>query len=165
MAKPIIFTAGIPGTGKSSYGRWLAKAKGFTYIDMEHDDLDVQGFRPSWDEFTGASGSDRFITELLSHPSPVCLDWGFPPQCVPIVRRLAQGGIDLWWFDADEAIAKKYFLRRATVSEAAFDTQMARIESARDQIMPLFRDHVITVITSDGVHLQNEDIYARMFEK
>ena len=164
MAKPIIFIAGVPGTGKSSFGRWIAKTKGFTYIDMEHDDLDNQGFRPSWDEFTGASGSKRFVTELLSHASPVCLDWGFPPQCLPIVRRLADAGIDLWWFDAEPVVAKKYFLQRGTVSQSAFDTQVALIESARHQIMPLFRDHVVTVITSDGVHLPNDDIYARMFE-
>lgn len=165
MAKPIIFVAGVPGTGKSSYGRWLAKTKGFTHVDMEHDDLDTHGFRKSWDEFTAPPRSTRFISELLSHRSRVCLDWGFPPQCLPIVRRLAEAGLDLWWFEASAALAKKYFLQRGTVLEAAFDKQMEWIESARGQIMPLFGDHVITAITSDGAYLKNEDIYAQMFEK
>jgi adenylate kinase family enzyme len=35
--KPILIS-GIPGTGKTSFGEWMAKTQGFLHLDMEDFD-------------------------------------------------------------------------------------------------------------------------------
>ena len=40
MAKPILLLCGIPGAGKSTFGRWLEESKHFKHLDMEMDGLD-----------------------------------------------------------------------------------------------------------------------------
>jgi len=50
MAKPLILLSGIPGSGKSFFGDWLAATKRFVHVDMEKDGkLEAQGLRASWD--------------------------------------------------------------------------------------------------------------------
>ncbi|HEU0049639.1 MAG TPA: hypothetical protein VFQ43_18775 [Nitrososphaera sp.] len=163
MSKPILLLSGVPGSGKSCYGRWLAKNKAYLHLDLEHGDLEKYGLQRVWDEFW-SSRSDGLISALLETAAPVCLDWGFPPRCLPIVRRLADVDVELWWFEADPHLAKKYFLERATVSEAAFDEQMANIEASRRAIMELFGQHVIRVFREDGMRVPCEEIYAQMFK-
>ena len=132
-------------------------------MDLEHGDLEKHGLQHLWDEFW-SSRSNGFISALLETAAPICLDCGFPPRCVPIVRRLADAGVELWWLEADTQLAKKYFLDRATVSEAAFNEQMANIEASRPAIMELFGQHVIRVFREDGARVPYEEIYAQMFK-
>jgi hypothetical protein len=163
MSKPILLLSGIPGSGKSCYGRWLAKNKAYLHLDLEHGDLEKHGLERLWDEFW-SSRSDRFIAALLENSCPICLDWGFPPRCLPIVQRLADAGIELWWFEADPQLAKKFLLDRATVSEAAFNEQMANIEASRRAIMELFGQNVIRPFREGGARVPHEQIYAQMFK-
>jgi hypothetical protein len=51
--------------------------------------------------------------------------------------------------EAEPQLAKKYFLDRATVSEATFNEQMANIEASRRAIMELFGEHVIDAFRED----------------
>jgi hypothetical protein len=81
MHKTQLFVSGIPGCGKSTFGRWLAQEKQFTYVDMEHDDLDKYGFRSSWNTFADGTDGGSFVSAIQTHPSSVVLDWGFPPVC------------------------------------------------------------------------------------
>ena len=91
------------------------------------------------------------------------MDWGFPPRCLWIVRRLVDGGVEPWWFDADPEIAKKYFLERGDVSVTAFDEQVANIKAARETIMEVFGDRIISVLKLDGTRLDYDAIYAQIF--
>jgi adenylate kinase family enzyme len=43
MSKPILLLSGVPGSGKSCYGRWLAKNKAYLHLDLEHGDLERHG--------------------------------------------------------------------------------------------------------------------------
>lgn len=67
-------------------------------------------------------------------------------------------------FEAEPQLAKKYFLDRATVSEATFNEQMANIEASRRAIMELFGQHVIDAFREDGARVPYEEIYAQMFK-
>src|SRR5438093_949094 len=116
MSSPILLLSGLPGSGKSSFARWLAKSKGYVHLDFDHGDLEKQCLHRLFDEFV-FSRSEQFIANLLEIEEPVCLDWGFPPRLLPIVHRLADAGVGIWWFDADPDVAKKHFLRRGDVSE------------------------------------------------
>ena len=163
MAKPILLLSGIPGSGKSSFARWLAKNKDYLHLDFDRGDLEKHGLHGPFDKFA-SSGSDQFIVELLKAHPPVCLDWGFPPRCLWIVRRLADAGVNVWWFDAEPEVAKKHFLSRGDVHETAFDEQIANIKASRGAIMELFGDRVISALNADGTHVSCEQIYAQIFK-
>jgi hypothetical protein len=161
MSKPILLLSGIPGSGKSSYGRWLVGNKGYIHLDFDQGDIEKHGLAKLFGEF--ASGrSDQFIAALLKKDAPICLDWGFPPSCLPIVQRLADAGVDAWWFEAEAQLAKKHFLHRGTVSEAAFNEQMTNIDASRGAIMKVFGQHIVHALKPDGTHVSCEEIYAQM---
>jgi hypothetical protein len=144
----------MPGTGKSSYARWLAETHRFQHVDVENDPDSLKSF---------SSSPSAFIAELLARPSPICFDWGFPPQCLALVRQFSDAGFDLWWFDADVSGAKRYFMQRGTVSEAAFERQVSLIAASRAEILQLFGAHILPVISPANERMSNEQIYATMF--
>jgi len=162
MSKPLLLLSGLPGTGKSSFGRCLEKEKGFLHVDFDHGGLQQHELETSF-RLLESSGARLFIAELLRRREPICLDWGFPPRCLWIVRRLVDGGVEPWWFDADPEIAKKYFLERGDVSVSAFDEQVANIKAARETIMEVFGDRIISVLKLDGTRLEYDAIYAQIF--
>lgn len=163
MSRPILLLSGIPGSGKSSYGRWLGHTKRFLHVDFDQGDLQKHFLLDSFREIE-SSGAERFIAQLLGLDSPVCLDWGFPPHCLWIVHRLAETGVNLWWFEAEKGLAKKHFLSRPKACEAAFDEQTANIEASRGAIMELFGDHIVHALRPDGTHVPSAKIYAQMFD-
>jgi shikimate kinase len=163
MSRPILLLSGIPGSGKSSYGRWLAAKKQFLHLDLEEGDLKKFRLEELWNAFWSA-GRDGFVEALLDHAAPICLDWGFPPNCLPIVQRLIDAGVEGWWFEAKPQPAKKHFLRKRPLAEADFNKQVKNIEASRPEIMTLFQQHIIQALQADGTHVPCEEIYAQMFK-
>jgi hypothetical protein len=163
MSEPVLLVSGVPGSGKSSFARWLAENKGYLHLDFDHGDFEKHRLHRLFDEFA-LSDSDQFVAELLKTDAPVCLDWGFPPRLLWIVRKLADAGVSIWWFDADPEVAKKHFLHRADVSEAAFDEQIANITASRGAIMEVFGDRVISAFRADRTHVPCEEIYVQLFK-
>ena len=163
MKKTQLFISGIPGCGKSTFGRWLAEQKQFTYVDMEHDGLDTNGFRPSWEEFCNGTDIESFVAAIRAHPSSVVLDWGFPPSCLHLVQRLKDVGLRMFWFEGDRLATRYYFVRRGTVPVSAFDSQYAQISSHWPQIEPLFGDNIIKTVHTDGTRLSSDVIFTQVF--
>lgn len=51
---------GLSGTGKSSFGQWLAAERGFLHLEIDPpagDGIDLEGLRPEWNEFYVNGGS------------------------------------------------------------------------------------------------------------
>jgi hypothetical protein len=163
MPKTQLFVSGIPGCGKSTFGRWLAQEKQFTYVDMEHDDLDKYSFRSSWNTFADGKDGASFVSAIQTHPSSVVLDWGFPPRCVHIVQRLKDAGLKMVWFEGDRLSARHHFVARGTVSVSDFDAQYAEISSHWPEIEPIFGDSVVKAAQSDGTLLSPETIFKQVF--
>jgi hypothetical protein len=46
--QPPVLISGIPGTGKSSLGRWCAENRGFVHIDAEHGGIAKAGVIDEW---------------------------------------------------------------------------------------------------------------------
>jgi len=159
MHKTQLFVSGIPGCGKSTFGRWLTQEKQFTHVDMEHDDLDKYGFRSSWNTFVDGTDGASFVSAIQTHPSSVVLDWGFPPNCVHIVQRLKHVGFKMVWFEGDRLSARHHFV--APVS--AFDAQYAAISSHWPEIEPIFGNSVVKAARNDGTLLSPEAIFKQVF--
>ena len=135
--------AGIPGAGKSTFGRWLADEH-----NLDHIDLDREPYR--LDPTTWA-------------PRTV-LDWGFLLATLPFVRSLVADGVEHWWFDGDRDAAHESFGSRKDHpgNEGAWRIQLAAVEEHWDEIAALFAGRIIDVISAGPTYVSNEERLAEM---
>jgi hypothetical protein len=165
LSEQLLIT-GIPGSGKSSFGRWLRDNRGFFFVDMEAepkepDSLDSAGLRPTWEEFTAGENRMAFVREIQSK-KPFVLDWGFPLGCSNIVLALIHAGIDAWWFEGDRITAREHYLKRNTHPVIDFDIQFANIAGNWELVRPMFGNRVIRVALADGSLLSPPKILEAM---
>ena len=160
-----ILVSGVPGTGKSTFGRWLELNRRFAHIDLENDGLDRFGLRPTWDLIARLPPVDvqPFLATMHGLERPVVLDWGFPPLWLPLVQTLHAAGVTAWWFDGARAAARAAFIKRGTVSVAALDRQMHEIEQHEAVLGRFYGDRVIRAIEADGTFASAESIFASIF--
>jgi hypothetical protein len=107
-----VLLSGIPGTGKSSFSRWLVEHHGFVHFDVDIGRL--------------PSPTD------LAHPRAV-LHWRFPagdrfPETVEILLGFDALGVARLWFDGDRAAALESYLG-AGKPKGDWDIQLAGIEA------------------------------------
>lgn len=169
MEKVQLLIAGIPASGKSTFGKWLADTKGFLHVDMELPDTEPyswgrNGLREEWEAFWKGLDRDSFIREIKGRASSVVLNWGFPPNpaVLPVVSKLKAGGVRLWWFDGDWLAARVLFASRGTKPVSDFDCQFALISAAWAQIESLVGEHVIRSVQPDGSFMDNAQIFSRI---
>src|SRR6267142_5764594 len=108
-----LFVAGIPATGKSWLGQWLAENHGYIHIDAERDsgaDFDRVGIHKQWDDFILRGRADKFVSALRKLPKPVVVNWGFPTRYLYVVSALHAEGIPTWWLNARRSVARKAFI-------------------------------------------------------
>lgn len=162
--KKIITISGIPGTGKSTFGKWLEKEKGFIYWDLEHETLEELGERTNLG-FEGESNIGSFLIKMNSINNVGVIDWGFDPEIgLEIIQNLKKNGIDIWWFDGDRNAARDSFKNRGDVSEELLDIQMKKIERCWGKIEGLYGDNIIKVIEKGPKYTSPNIIYKKMFK-
>ena len=160
--------SGIPASGKSTFCRWLEEKKGFLHLDVEKPGvLDRYGLVTAWNAlFDLGGGAAPFIEALENFKRPVAIDWGFPPEHLPAVRKLFDGGVMLWWFAADWAVARRKFAERGSDSGPieAFDIQIRKIKDALPEINALFGSHVEYTLPSTGIYTPPDQIWKSMLD-
>lgn len=165
MAEPVLLLSGIPGSGKSTFGRWLQEHRGFVHVDMEADGLDTHGLRQAWQQFLGDPSSRVFCRQLFSLPRPVALDWGFPVTCLPLVGALQQQGVRAWWFTGDRLFARMNFQNAKGSDPRPFDCQYANISAHWSAISPVFGDRVVRIVREDGSCVACDEVFQKLVEK
>jgi hypothetical protein len=158
--------SGIPASGKSNFCRWLGENKGFLHLDVEKPGvLDRYGLASAWNAlFDAGTSAAPFVQILDKFKRPVVIDWGFPPEYLDTVRKLFDGGVMLWWFAADWAVARRKFKKRGTISMGHFDIQIRKIEAALPEINALFRSHVEYTLPSTGIYTPPDQVWESMFD-
>lgn len=158
--------SGIPASGKSSFSRWLEEKKGFLHLDVEADGLlEWHGLAAAWNSLFDASASAvPFIQALERFKRPVAINWGFPPEHLEAVRKLSEGGVMLWWFAADWAVARRKFVERGYPLVQDFDIQIRTIEAALPEINALFGSHIVYALPSTGIYTHPEIIWKSMLD-
>lgn len=149
-----LFLAGIPASGKSTFGRYLQREHGFVHLDIE-----ISGVLRHWSLDTSwgsvLSGSPRtFVEALNSLGRNVAVNWGFPVHCTAIVGALLEEGLEGWWFDGDRRAARELFIGRRTAPVSAFDDQVAAIEGSWACIAPLFFNRIVAAVEA-GPRIRN----------
>lgn len=143
-----ILISGIPGSGKTTLGDFLARDYGFVHIDMEE-----QGRGSAIVE-----NSDAFIYELHAHAKPVVMTWGFAPdeETISVIRLLASQGFLVFWFDGDLNAARAACIRRGGFDEQVLQRQLQLIEQW--DIARRIGATVINVFDAKGAHRNPEEI-------
>jgi hypothetical protein len=163
MEKPLLLIAGIPATGKSHFGRWVANQHGYVHVDVEEPGrLEALHLVLTWNACFDAGAVSGLLDSLRALGPRVVLDWGFPPEWLQVVRKMRDGGMDIWWFDGDRGRAREEFINRATVSLPNFDEQMEKIRACWEDIRDLFRTNRIDVIGPSGQRMPPEEIWQRI---
>ncbi len=158
--------SGIPASGKSTFCRWLEEKKGFLHLNVEEDGvLDRHGLAAEWLALFGAGTSAAsFVQALDRFRRPVVIDWGFPPEHLDTVRKLFDGGVMLWWFAADWAVARRKFKERGRLPVGLFDIQIRKIEAALPDINAFFRSLVEYALPSTGIYTTPDKIWKSMLD-
>jgi adenylate kinase family enzyme len=142
--RDLFLIVGVPGTGKTTFGKALAATFGFVHSDLE-DQLTLKRF---------AANPTQFIADMVSGNRNV-VTWGFvpdPQQSVSIVLEFQTAGFKLIWFDRNRPTALKRFQERAKAESRSdaefylrmheFYLQMHKIEASKiiDAIKPAVID-------------------------
>ena len=161
-----LLISGIPASGKSTFCRCLEEKKGFLHLNVEETGvLDRYGLVTALDTQFGARTSvATFVYALEKFKRPVVIDWGFPPECLDTVRKLSEGGVMLWWFAADWAVARRKLKQRGYPHVQDFDAQIRKIQAALPEINALFRSHVVYALPSTGIYTPPDQIWDSMLD-
>lgn len=155
----VVLIAGIPASGKTTFGDYLRDAKHFLHVDLEAPDA---FFISVLDESVRVGRLEVFLDVLKQNATRVVLTWGFHPGDFAIIQALKSAEAELWWFDADEEAARERFLARGTGAAASFDAQLSRINAVRDEIEACFAPRIIQTLRPDGSFLSCEEIFDMM---
>ena len=152
----VILLSGMPGTGKSTFARHLAREHGFAHYDLERfpNGWPHQELKSTWD-----ANRSAFVAQIRQHHDRIALDWGFPVSCLSWVEELQKCGVKLVWFDGDVACARRVFEQRGRA--AGFDAQVAAIQKAGYPAS--FNCIVVPALSASGVFLEQHQIESKIF--
>ena len=170
-----LFFAGVPCTGKSLVGRWLADHKNYVHIDAEHEGgvhFDEAGVHGEWNKFLWDGRAREFVQALDKIGRPVVLNWGLPlweHDYSFVVPALQNESVSAWWFRGNYERAHAAFVAREKgkpenkrMSEDLFDKQLAQIKRHWMLIERIFAPQMVNGLMPDGSQRSAEDIWAEI---
>jgi putative component of membrane protein insertase Oxa1/YidC/SpoIIIJ protein YidD len=165
MTRHQLFIGGVPATGKSRLGQWLAENHGYVHIDAEIDkgvDFDKAGVHSEWDDLISTGRATKFVKAIGRLRSPVVINWGFPTCFLYVVNALQAEGVHTWWLNAQRNLARQAFVARGRFDPSCFDRQMADIEREWLLISSVFGPRIVEGLRSDGSQRKPEDIWCEI---
>jgi hypothetical protein len=155
--RQFILISGIPGSRKTTFGRYLKEKHGFYFFETDP--------KPNWDKFTEelGLGVDNFVARWLNRHGNVCLEWGFDPCYLPYVLRFKKQGASLFWFTCDQHIARPNYLEAHSndPNGVYLDIQLKKIKDAR---LPT-PDFVTIETYIDGKPIPLEELTTKVLSK
>jgi hypothetical protein len=160
-----LFLAGVPATGKSWLGQWLAEQHGYLHIDAERDrgaDFDRAGVHEDWQDLLATGRARRFLAAINELHRPVIVNWGFPTRFLYVVVGLQAEGVHTWWFKAETEAARRAFVERGGIDPVLFDRQMADINREWLLIKFVFGPRIVEALRHDGTQRRPEELWSEI---
>ncbi len=154
----LLLVAGIPATGKSTFGRFLAERHGYAHYDFEHH---PQGWAVPELYAMWSASREKFVEMLRARHARTVIDWGFPLEYIIVIRELQSLGARLIWFDGDVNAARVAFFFWGGLDLRPFERQVESIAACRheiDGLAPL----VVQGLAPDGHHRGSDEILAEL---
>lgn len=160
-----LFVAGVPATGKSWLGWWLAETYEYVHIDAEKDagsDFDRAGVRDEWKELVATGRAHNFVAAVGGVGKRFIINWGFPTRFLYVVSALQVAGVRAWWLHGDRAHARKAFMTRGGIDLLCFERQMDDIAREWSLIASVFGPHIVEGLDANGSQRTPEDIWSEI---
>jgi len=155
-----ILISGVPASGKTTFGNWLAKNRGFLHLNMEAWD-DTEHHRIWLKHYQ--TNMPAFLKAIMPPTARVVFTWGFPLQYFSIVSGLKDAGVIPWWFDADHVAARRDWLHREQGrGENIVDMQLAALRNADWQIRSFYGKNILRTLDHKGRRLTPEQIAGKL---
>jgi hypothetical protein len=160
-----LFIGGVPATGKTWLGNWLAAERGYLHIDAEVQngtDFDKVDAHREWDELINTGHAKGFLDAVERLVKPVVLNWGLPTRYLYVVAVLQEQGFQAWWLHGDRSQARTAFLARGGIDVRCFDTQMNDIEREWSLIKLVFGSRIVSGLKTDGSQRRPQDLWSEI---
>jgi len=161
-SRHFLFVAGVPATGKSWLGQWLAENHGYIHIDAERSngaDFDRAGLHSDWDNLIATGRAPRFVNAVRKLRKPAIVNWGFPTRFLYVVAALQAEGVSTWWLQAPRDLARRAFVARGGIDPGDFDRQLADIEREWLLIESVFAQRIVQGLHPNGSQRRPEEIW------
>lgn len=158
-----LLIAGLPTTGKSTFGDWLEQHESYFHLDFDEELLVQQrGFGREQQLLWKQGQIEPLIGALQKRHQPIALTWGFAPHFLPLVERLLTHGFVPIWFAADPAASRRAFVARGDIDVKHFDQFLATLLPFEDAILRVFRGQVVRPLRDDGTRLPPSAIFTHI---
>jgi hypothetical protein len=153
----LVLLSGRPGSGKTTFGRWLTQERGFIHVETDSE-------WSTWGPMLCVQDLQQALktrNRARALGANVMVEWGFKVALLGSVRLLRTAGFDAWWFDGDEVAARQGYVRRRGGSAAvmaAYQLQVDEIGAARRELQHFYRDHLIESVSPGPTYMSPEDI-------
>ena len=158
-----LLIAGLPATGKSTFGDWLEQHNGYFHLDFDEEPLVQQrGFGREQQLLWKHHQTEPLVEALRARHQPVVLTWGFAPKFLPLVERMLAHGFATVWFAADPATSRRAFIARGGIDVKYFDQFLVTLLPVEPAIFQVFQGHVLRPLRDDGTRLPPSAIFTHI---
>lgn len=160
----IILICGIPGSGKSTFGKYLQDKHKYTYVPMDVSEWFDKEMQSLWNKVFEAkrqyNAVEKFVCYLHDNYENVVLDWNFPITQLEVVELLKRQWCEIIWLSTSIPIARKRFLKKNINSATYFDSQVKSIDENKDKIIKNLNPKIINALFEDKKNKSLEEIYS-----
>jgi hypothetical protein len=158
-----LLLAGLPATGKSSFGNWLEENKGYFHLDFDEEDIIQQrGFGHAQDRLWRHGNATPLWDGIIARHQPIVLTWGFAPQFLSLVKQLLTWGFVPAWFTASPAASRRAFIKRGGIDVHYFDRYMESLQPIESEVQVVFGRNILQTLHDDGSRPSFDAIYAHV---
>lgn len=147
-----IILSGIPGTGKTTIGKYLSNHFGFSHYDFENE--------TTFGLYT--KNKRKFLAHARKQAS-VVITWGFvPTKHFRNILTMQKTGFSLVWFDGNRVAAFGEFMKRGTASDIQFYNQM--LDIAKRKVVEKLNPKTINPFNNEGYFRNPDEVCKELIE-
>ena len=173
MRKPprVLILWGVPGTGKSTFAKYLVENHGYAHIDTDAGGAGDSRAAKAWQAVLNGTGTPEEFVKLARYdPQPVVMEYGLfaNDQGIGLLGRLRKAGAEAWWFDGDRKAAFRAWQDENAKARPDFVDPMwhnvvAVIDANYASLEAFFGTKMVRTIEAGPVHSAPEETFNAMF--